>query len=80
MVTLWNSKTILAVFSHEYFPSGCSLIAFRGGEKKKKKTFEYWVPSNKCLLKLSLISWAEVPSWRESPGSGDDFIVLLCGR
>lgn len=67
------------LYSHmNIFP--VDAVSLHSEKKKKKKTFEYWVPSNKCLLKLSLISWAEVPSWRESPGSGDDFIVLLCGR
>jgi len=46
----------------------------------EEKTFGYCIPLNKCLLKLSLTSSAEVPSWRESPGSDDGFMVLLCGR
>lgn len=74
MVALWNSKTVLAVFSHECFPVDAVSL------HSEKQPFRYCIPVNKCLLKLSLISWAEVPSWRESPGSGDGFIVLLYDR
>lgn len=70
MVALWNSKNALAVFSHEYFP--VDAVSW----PSEKRTFKYCIPVNKCLLKLSLISGAKVPSWRESPGSGDGFIVL----
>lgn len=48
--------------------------------KEKRKLLNTVLLLNKHLLKLSLISWAELASWRESPGSSDGFIVLLCGR
>lgn len=71
VAVLWNSNKILALFSHECFCSGCSLTDFR-------KKIQYCIPLNKFLLML--ISWVEVPSWRENLGSVDGFIVLVCGR
>lgn len=43
-----------------------------------EKKIQYCIPLNKFLLML--ISWVEVPSWRENLGSVDGFIVLVCGR